>query len=135
MKRGQVSVEFITIFGFIFLMTIPLVLVFFSQLGSVRDSLGQNQLRNIAIKLADKSESIYYLGEPSKTSIKAFFPEGIRYVILTGNEIMFGIMNSNGIIEEIYSVSQVNVTGNLSTSSGLHYITIEAYQGKVVISE
>ncbi|MFH2020350.1 MAG: hypothetical protein ABIJ34_02985 [archaeon] len=135
MKRGQISVEFITVFGFIFLMTIPMVLIFFNQLGSVRDSLAQNQLRNLAIKLADKAESIYYLGEPSKTMIKAYFPEHIKFINISRNEILFGIVDSNGIINEIYSVSQVDVTGDLSTDSGLHYIIIEASQGTAVIKE
>ena len=72
MKRGQISVEFITIFGFVFLMTIPLIIIFFDQVGSVEDSISENHLKNVAQKIVDKAETIYYLGEPSKTTLKAF---------------------------------------------------------------
>ncbi|MBT3720111.1 hypothetical protein HN789_05215 [archaeon] len=134
-KRGQVSMEFITIFGFVFLMTIPLIIVFFDQVGSVKDSISSNHLRNIAIKITDKAETIYYLGEPSKSTIKTFFPDNIEYINFTSRTVIFGYKTSSNTIREMMSVSQVNITGSLSTEPGTHYIEIVSLGDEVSITE
>ena len=134
MKRGQVSVEFITIFGFVFLMTIPLIVIFFDQTGSVQDAIAGNHLRNIAIKVTDKAETMYYLGEPSRTTVKTQFPERIEYINITSRIIIFGYRTAKNNLQEILSVSQVNLTGNISTNPGIHYIVIESSGDVVSIS-
>ena len=134
-KRAQVSVEFITIFGFIFLMTIPLIVIFFDQMGSVQDSISSNHLRNIAIKITDKAETMYYLGESLKTTIKAYFPEKIKYINLTNREVIFGYMTSSGNIQEAISVSKVNISGSLSILPGIHYIVIESSGDEISITD
>ena len=134
MKRGQSSVEFLTIFGFIFLMTVPLIVIFFDQMGAIEDSIAQTHLRNLAIKIADKSESVYYLGQPSRASIKAYLPRRLESIEILDREIRFNIMNRNGNISQIYAVSGVNMSGNISKEYGVHYIDIEAADGYVVIT-
>lgn len=134
-KRGQVSIEFITIFGFIFLMTIPLIVIFFDQMGSVQDSISSNHLRNIAIKITDKAETMYYLGQPSKTTIKAYFPERIEYITISDREVVFGYMTTSGTVQEAISISQVNISGNLSIKPGIHYIVVESSGDEVLIAD
>ena len=135
MKRGQSSVEFITIFGFIFLMMIPLIIVFFDQSHSVQDNIAQNHIRNIARKIADEAESMYYLGEPSKTTIKTEFPERIQEIVIENRTILFRYMNSKNTIQDVLVLSMVNLTGNLSVSPGIHYIHVIADGGFVKINE
>ena len=134
-KKGQVSVEFITIFGFVFLMTIPLIIIFFDQTGSVKDSIASNQIRNIAIKLSDKAETVYYLGIPSKTTVKAHFPDNIEYITLSDRTIIFGYKDYNNNMHEIVAVSLVNITGNISTEPGTHYIEVESLGDVVLLHE
>ena len=134
-KKGQVSIEFITIFGFVFLMTIPLIIIFFDQTGSVKDAIATNQIRNIAIKLTDKAETVYYLGEPSKTTVKAHFPEHIEYINITDRTIIFGYKDFNNNMHQIISVSLVNISGTISTEPGTHYIEIESSGDEVLLQE
>jgi len=91
MKRGQVSIEFLSIFGFVFLMTIPLIIIFFDQTGSVQDAISGNHIRNIAIKITDKAETVYYYGGPSKTTLKVQFPERIEYINIGSRTIVLDI--------------------------------------------
>ncbi len=135
MKRGQVSVEFLTVFGFVFLMTIPLIIIFFDQAGGVQDAISENHIRNIAIKITDKAESIYYSGEPSKTTLKAYFPEKIESINITSRTIFFNYNTAKNILHSIEVVSLVNISGNLSSKAGIHYIQIEAKEGGVLIYE
>ena len=141
MKRGQISIEFITIFGFIFLMTIPLIIIFFDQSGSVQDSISENHLRNIAIKIIDKAETIYYLGEPSKTTLKVYFPERIDYFNMSAAvgsysaSIIIGYRTYRDTLHHIEVASKVNITGNLSVNPGIHYIEISTTGDGVFISD
>jgi len=134
-KRGQVSIEFITIFGFVFLMMIPLIVIFFDQSGAVQDAIASNHLRNIGIKIIDKGESVYYLGEPSKVTIKTTFPERIEYINFTTRTILIGYRTQDNNIQAIEVVAKMNVTGSLSTNPGIHYISIEASSGGITVSD
>jgi hypothetical protein len=126
MKRGQVSIEFITVFGFIFLMMIPLIIIFFDQSGNVQDAIAENHIRNIEIKITDKAETVYYSGEPSKATFKAYFPERIESISINSRRILFGYRRWKGDISTIEYTSLVNISGSLSTNPGIHYIEIEA---------
>ena len=135
MKRGQISVEFITIFGFILIMIIPLITIFFDQSSSVQDKVTMNHLRNVAIKLTDKAEEVYYLGEPTKMTIKAFLPEMIESINITQRTITFRYKTLKNTLNDMTSVSLVNITGNISSEPGIHYIEVEASGGEVSIRD
>lgn len=135
MKRGQVSVEFITIFGFVFLMTIPLIIIFFDQTGYIEDGVAQNQLRSIAIKITDKAETVYYSGEPTKTTIKAEFPPRIVSITILPRQIQFIYRSRKNIENPITFTSLVNMTGSLSIDPGRHTIQIQATGDGVSITE
>jgi uncharacterized protein (UPF0333 family) len=135
MKRGQISVEFITIFGFVLIMIIPLIVIFFDQSNSVQDAVTMNHLRNIAIKLTDKAENVYYMGEPTKTTVKAFFPDRIESINITKRTITFRYRSLRSTLHDLTSVSLVNITGNISVSPGIHYIEVIASGGEVSIKD
>jgi hypothetical protein len=135
MKRGQASIEFLTIFGFVFLMTIPLIIIFFDQTGIIQDGIAENQIKNIATKIADKAEAVYYAGEPSKTTIKAYFPQRIQSITILSKDIVINYTTAKNTIHTIESMSIVNLTGNLSSVQGTHYITLEASGGTVLIRD
>lgn len=134
-KRTQISIEYITIFGFVFLMIVPLIIIYYDQTQHVQESIAINQIYNIAREIADKAEQIYYSGEPSKTTIQAYFPERIESITINGSIIQFNYLRYNNYVQSIIGYANVNLTGNLSSSSGIHYIEIEAQLKGVKISE
>ncbi|MBU0757654.1 MAG: hypothetical protein KKF44_06295 [Nanoarchaeota archaeon] len=125
-KRCQVSMEFLMIFGFAFTMLVPLIIVFQIQSGQTRDNLNVNQILNIGTRIIDKVESIYYLGEPSKTTLKVMFPDHIEDITIDNREFVFYYRNNDNLLQEIPFTSLVNITGTVATYSGIHYITIQA---------
>ncbi len=133
-KRGQVSIEFLTIFAFIFLMMIPLILIFQSESQESRDSLYITQVRNIGIRLVDKAESIYYLGEPSKTTVKVSLPQNVYDATISGRELVFFYRSFSGTEFEIPITSQVDIYGNISTERGVHFFTLESTETGVRFS-
>ena len=133
-KRAQISMEYLTIVGFVAVIILPLLIIYTNYSGSTEDQIISNQVGNIAKKVGDTAESVYYLGEPSKTQVRTYFPKNINNITVSGREIVFFVKSKNGIDEVVVNMP-VNVTGSLSSSAGIHNIVIESKGSYVLISD
>ncbi len=131
--KSQVSIEYMLVMGFAALITIPLVMIYYSYSSDTSESVSSTQAMQVARKIVDASESVYYLGKPSQTTLKLNFPDKIQSINVSGKEIVFKIKTRNGIAE-IVQVASVNMSGTLSKSQGLHVITVKADDGFVQIT-
>jgi uncharacterized protein (UPF0333 family) len=131
--KSQVSVEYMLVMGFAALMTVPLLLIYYSYSSDSSESVAASQALQIARRIVDASESVYYLGSPSQTTLKLSFPDKIYSTNLSNKELVFKIKTKNGITD-IVQVSAVNLSGNLPTSQGIHVITISAQNNYVQIT-
>ena len=134
MKRGQASMEYITIVGFVFVLLIPMLLIYYDYRGDTVDAIDSNHAYKIAKSIADQSETIFYLGEPSRTILKLNFPGRINNISIENYEIVFTMRTTNGH-DDILIPTSVNVTGSLSTSVGVHNVVIESKGDHVEISD
>lgn len=131
--KSQISVEYMMIIGFATLMTIPLLLIYYSYTSESSDSVAASQALQIARKIADASEEVYYLGKPSQTTLKLNFPDKIDSTNLSNKEVVLKIRTKQGI-NDIVAVSSVNMSGSLPKTSGVHTITIKAEDGYVQVT-
>ena len=131
--KSQISVEYMLIIGFATLITLPLLLIYYSYSSDTSDSVAASQALQIARKIVDASESVYYLGKPSQTTLKINFPEKIKGASLNNYEVVFNVSTANGIAE-IVQGSSVNISGSLPTTSGIHIITVKAEDRYVKIT-
>ena len=131
--KSQVSVEYMVIMGFAALMTIPLLLIYYTYSADSKDLVATGQALQIARNIVDSSESVFYLGKPSQTTLKLYFPDGISSINLSSNEVIFKMKTKNGIAD-IVQISPVNITGNLPTSEGIHILTIKAENNYVQVT-
>ena len=132
-SKSQVSVEYMLIIGFATVMTIPLLVIYYTYYSDSSDSVASSQALQIARKIVDSSESVYYLGKPSQTILKVNFPDKIYSTNLSNREVVFKIKTQNGITD-IVQVSSVNISGSLPTTQGIHIITVKAEDGYVQIT-
>ncbi len=139
-KEAQVSVEYMFLIGFATIITIPLIIIYqtFNQESS--DEISSAQIDQIAKKIVDAAESVYYLGEPSQTTLRANIPGNVVAVDLekgsleTGYyEVIFNISTKSGIVEIVQN-SVVNITGSLPINKGTYIITVKAMSGHVEVS-
>lgn len=131
--KAQLSMEYMTIMGFVILITIPLTLIYYHYSNTTADEISMNQLMQITRKIADSADSVYYLGKPSETTIKVFMPHGVQSVNITHNEISFTIMTVSGL-SDIVASTNVNVSGTIPISRGIHFINLKAEDYYVNIS-
>ncbi|MBI2108443.1 hypothetical protein HYT54_04920 [Candidatus Woesearchaeota archaeon] len=133
MKRSQAGIEYLMIIGFVTLITIPLIIIYFTSVQDTGDEINSRQALNIARKIADASESVYFLGEPSQTTIKAYIPPNVHNATLNGREVMYVVRTRYGL-SELVQISSVNMTGSLPINQGIHSIALKAQSNGVTIS-
>jgi hypothetical protein len=131
--RAQVSVEYMILVGFLLVITIPLILVYNSQYKGTNEQIISNQAYQLGQKIVDTAESIYYLGQPSKTTLKIYIPNQIQNISIGSNEIVFNVMVSGGI-DQVVKVSSVPINGTIQSSSGIHYVMFQSVGSYVNIS-
>lgn len=122
------------IIGFVTLITIPLVIIYIDYTALSNEEIASRQLFNVAQKIADASESVYYLGEPSQTTLRVQIPnQVVAGSINLEREILFRMRSRTGISDIVQS-ADVNMTGSIPSSQGIYTVTIKAEGGKVKIS-
>jgi hypothetical protein len=126
--------EYLIIIGFVAIITLPLIIVFQTHSKETTEDIASTQIYQISKRIADASETVYYLGEPSKLTIKTYFPSQVDSVSIGNNEIVFNVRRGNKV-DEIVVYSPINVSGSISTHLGVHYITIESRGEYVWISD
>lgn len=133
MRKSQSSIEYMMILGFalIAIMILFIISIFYS--GQANDQLLINQVDQIAKKIRDSSESIYYLGQPSKTTIKVYMPDKIKQINIAQKELVFTVTTQKGETNIVY-LSRVNLSGSIPTTPGIKYLTIESKGDYVLIS-
>lgn len=131
--KSQVSVEYMLVMGFAALMTTPLLLIYYTYSSDSAESVATSQALQIARNIADATDSVYYLGKPSQTTLKLYFPDRISSINLSNREVVLKVKTKNGITD-IVQVSSVNMSGSLPKTQGIHVITVTAQDGYVQIT-
>src|SRR3990167_4413822 len=120
--KSQVSVEYMLVMGFAALITVPLLMIYYTYSADTTDSVAISQSMQIARKIVYASESVYYLGKPSQTTLKFNFPDRIQSTNLSNREVVIKVKTQAGVTD-IVQISAVNITGTLPTSQGIHVLT------------
>ncbi|UCD21074.1 MAG: hypothetical protein JSW08_00815 [archaeon] len=79
-KRGQVSVEFALLIGFITFLLIAIIGIAYYYSGTAKTQIKVNTVDKAGKKIAEAADSIYFLGPPSKATIQVTIPESVYSV-------------------------------------------------------
>ncbi|MEM4703375.1 MAG: hypothetical protein QXP53_02740 [Candidatus Pacearchaeota archaeon] len=90
-KKGQVSVEFALLIGFITFLLIAIIGIAYYYSGTAKTQIKVNAVDKAGKKIADTADSICYLGPPSKATIQLTIPEGVDSVEFPSTQ-PFGIL-------------------------------------------
>jgi len=137
-KLAQISMEYMMVVAFTLIMVIPMLAIYGMERQGINDSINTKQAENIARKIVDSAETVFFLGKPAKTTLKVYIPNNIDSVEINDYEVVFKvkIVAASGgfIINDIVGSSQVNMTGNITSDPGLHFIEIAADDNVVNIT-
>jgi uncharacterized protein (UPF0333 family) len=132
-KDAQISLEYMVLIGFITLTTIPLILIYYTFTQESGDEISAAQVNQIGKRIVEAAESVYYLGEPSQTTLRVNIPGQIKSAGLSDYEVVFNVTTNSGIAEIVQS-SSVNITGTLPLNKGTYTLTIKAESNGVKVS-
>ena len=125
-KDAQISVEYLVIIGFVTVITIPLIIIYYTFTQQSNDEITSSQISQIAKKIVDAAESVYYMGEPSQTALRINMPGNVISANLSsGKEIVFKIRSGTGEAD-IVQTALINISGELPTNKGTYIITVKA---------
>ncbi len=134
MLKGQVSIEYLLITAFAFLMTVPIIALFYSQSHQIQEDVTDAQVEKIASELRDAANEVYYQGPPSKRTLKIYMPDNVENVSISNKNIIFKVSSTAGDYE-IVKVADTNLTGDINSFSGIHNIEVKARLTDVKIQE
>ena len=133
MDKAQISLEYLVIVGFVLIITIPLIVIFNTHSSEMNEEVVANQADNIASKIVDAAESVYYLGESSKITFRVYMPKNINSAAIGDNEVVFYVKKMSGI-DHVVKYSSVPINGSISTQSGVYDIVVESKGDHVWVS-
>lgn len=129
--RAQVSMEYLLIVGFAFLLLIPLIIIYYTSQQDLNDKISNSQADKIANEIADAASAVYFQGPPAKKTFKVFMPDDVKEVIISDNYIKINLKTSDGTPRNAVA----NLTGSISAYGGLHIIKVKAITGGVNITD
>ena len=132
-KKGQISAEYLILFSFVMGISLVLFVLFQTYTQETQDKIRLAQADQIAKKIVDVSEKVFYLGEPSKITIKVSIPENIEEINIGDKEVFFVINTKEGPNEVGY-ISKVNITGTIPTKPGNFEINVESKGDYVLVT-
>ena len=125
-KDAQISVEYLVIIGFVTVITIPLIIIYYTFTQESNEEITSLQIIQIAKKIVDAAESVYYMGEPSQTALRINMPDNVILANLSsGKEVVFKIRSGTGEADIVQTTS-INISGNLPTNMGTYIVTVKA---------
>src|SRR3989338_6802432 len=124
--KSQVSVEYMLVMGFVAVMTIPLIILYYDYVSGSNDEIVTSQLNQMATKIVDSAESVYSFGEPSQTALKVRIPAQVVGASLDNKEVVFNISIKGGGTTQVVQISYINFTGKLPVNQGIYTLTLRA---------
>ncbi|MBU0894694.1 MAG: hypothetical protein KKF48_00325 [Nanoarchaeota archaeon] len=133
-KKAQVGIEYMIVISFVTfaVMSVLVIAMFYSD--KIKDRIKLNQVESFFTQLLNSAESVFFSGEPSKTSISLFLPAGIGEITIYDEYILVVTSTSSGDNREIFR-SDVPIQGTISITEGTKKLVLTAYENYLDISE
>ena len=132
--RGQVSMEFLMVIAFVFVLLIPTVIVFNQESSRGTQEVNNAQISQIVRSIVSNAQTVYAFGEPTTFSMSVYIPNGVEAVYINESGVNFVVQSKSGVMSIIEPVP-MNVSGNISTHAGIHKLRLQAANNSVIISE
>lgn len=117
--------EYLITVGFVTFLVISVVLVAYLYTGILKNKIKENQVNAFANKVVTSAESVFYLGEPSKTTLEVYLPSGVNTISIFNDSMTINISTGATQIIRAYS-SNVNITGSINPAPGIKKLILEA---------
>jgi hypothetical protein len=137
-KKAQSSMELLILMGFLTFVIISILSIGYFYSNTINDRLKSNQIANFANKITYTSETVFYAGAPSKSTISAHLPDSVQTIQIIDNALIITYTLATGQNTAAYPsnvpISQ-NPSAPITTTSGIKNILIQANETHAIISQ
>lgn len=137
-KKAQASMEMLILMGFLTFVIVGILGIGYFYSSTINDRIKSSQVGNFANKIISTSESVFYAGEPSKSTISVNLPDSIQDIGIEQDALVieFTLSSGTNILAFPSSVPIVeSISSPITTSSGIKNIEISANQTHAIISQ
>ncbi len=132
LRRGQVSMEYMLVVGFMFALLIPLLILYARTQQDTTDSLSQGQVIRAGNTIRDVAERVYFAGAPSQETISILLPDTITDSRIDNTTMIFTLVGAQGDYDVAVS-GLAPLNGTLPDSPGRHVLIVRAETAQVRI--
>ncbi len=133
-KRGQVGVEYMILIGFLSFAIFVILAFSFLYSDKIKDRIKTNQVESFAANLINSAESVFFAGEPSRTTVRLYLPDGVESITISNDSIIIETRVSGGRNVRAYE-SSVPLNGTILPGEGTRKLTLEAKSNFVDIRQ
>ena len=135
MRKAQSGVEYLMIIGFVSLAVTAILAAAYFYVGVSKDKIRINQIEVLANKIISSSESVFYAGEPSQTTIIIYMPSGIGKIELSEYNLIIEASSSSGKMSRAFPSKVSLGQGIINPGEGTKKLLIKAELNKVNITQ
>ena len=132
-SKAQVGIEYMIILGFVTLAVMFVLVLATIYSDQIKDKIKINQVESFSIQLINSAESVFFSGEPSKTTVSLYLPEGITEILISSDALIITLRTSSGENKRAYD-SRVPINGSISLGEGIKKLSLEAKETFVQIN-
>ena len=136
MRGGQVSVEYLIITAFSFLLLAPLLIIFYVQYDSLQEEVVNQQAVTAARVLVEAAERVYFAGSPSRETVQVRIPAQVQSFRIYEDAVALTI--ERGLPKDVVRFTEdifVEDHPPLATHQGVRRFTVRATIDGVIIEE
>jgi uncharacterized protein (UPF0333 family) len=133
MRSGQVSFEYLMVFGLALAFAIPVWIYATTMQQSAGEELSLSYTKNAADQITAASDLVYAQGPPAKIRLSVYIPSRVEGINITDKTITLNVSSSAGF-SDIFSTSSATMNGTLPSSEGMYRISVESKGSYVQIS-
>lgn len=123
--RGQVSIEYMLIIGFMMAVLVPLLILYNDTQRSTQASIAEGQVLRFANTIRDAAERVYYAGPPAQETLLLTLPDGVVSAAIDNTTIIYTVYGARGPYD-IAVDGLAPLEGTLPTRQGRHRVVVRA---------
>ncbi len=129
--------EYLLIVGLAFVILTPMLYIFYDYTTTLRHDVNLAKVYKIGGTMTNAAEQMYYLGPPSRTSLRFTMPDGVINMTIRGTNrdilvFYFGDTNNYETVVLPGNVPMASQLTNIDFSPGLKFVTVEATPNEVL---
>jgi len=128
-KRGQVSMEFVIILGFLLVALIPITIYGTNRINT---EIKIQKAFGTVDSIASAADSIYALGPGSKKFIYIDVPDSTVSTLVSGNNVFLNVRTFGGT-SNISAASKAKLIGSIPKSPGRSHLSLEVLDNGTIL--